>query len=83
MKKSRYIVVLALLALAFATAASAQVDRFSGYWNNVDPETRGITALEIAVTGTTVSVQAWGKCHPTDCDWGIASPAYAYAPGVG
>ncbi|MGB3943751.1 MAG: hypothetical protein WBK88_03035, partial [Methanothrix sp.] len=36
-----------------------------------------------AVTGTAVSVQAWGKLKPTDIDWGKASPAYAYAPGVG
>jgi len=83
MKKSTYIVVLALLALAFAPAASGQLDRFSGYWKNVDPDTSGVTALDIDVSGTAVSVQAWGKCHPTDCDWGKASPAYAYAPVVG
>lgn len=83
MKKSTYIVVLALLALAFAPAASGQLDRFSGYWKNVDPETSGVTALDIAVSGTAVSVQAWGKCHPTDCDWGKAAPTYAYGPGVG
>lgn len=82
MKKSRYIVVLALLALALAPGGCAQLDRFTGYWKNVDPETSGVTALDIDVTGNAVSVQAWGKCHPTDCDWGKASPTYAYAPGV-
>jgi hypothetical protein len=82
MRISAYILVFALLALAATPGASAQLDRFSGYWKNVDPNTSGVTALDIAAVGTDVSVQAWGKCHPTDCDWGYASPSYAYGPGV-
>jgi hypothetical protein len=26
-------------------------------------------------------VQAWGKCHPKDCDWGVV-PAYSFSPDV-
>jgi hypothetical protein len=28
-----------------------------------------------------MEVHVWGKCHPTDCDWG-AVEGYAYASGV-
>jgi uncharacterized protein YdeI (BOF family) len=31
--------------------------------------------------GPNVSVHAWGKCHPTPCDWGTR-PGIAYAPNV-
>ena len=42
-----------------------------GKWKNVDPDTRGLTTLDITVDGDRVKVHAWGKCHPTDCDWGV------------
>lgn len=37
--------------------------------------------MSIAVSGGTVSVHAWGKCHPTDCDWGTVN-AFAFGPDV-
>lgn len=43
--------------------------------------TAGITALNIGISGSSASVHAWGKCHPTDCDWGTVS-AYAFGPDV-
>lgn len=43
---------------------------FAGVWKNKDDLTRGITKLDIKVEGTAVSVEAWGACHPHDCDWG-------------
>jgi len=81
-KKTTYMLVLCLLAFASASGASAQLDRFSGYWKNIDPYTGGVTTLEIGVSGTDVSVHAWGSCVPTDCDWGEAYPSYAYGPSV-
>lgn len=82
MRKTIYLLVLCLLALAMASGASAQLDQFPGYWTNIDPNTSGVTTLEIGASGTGVTVQAWGKCHPTDCDWGVAYPSYAYGPSV-
>jgi len=82
MKKTTYLLILSILAMAAAPAASAQLDRFSGYWKNVDPNTDGVTTLDIGVSGTVVAIHAWGKCHPTDCDWGEANPSFAYGPGV-
>jgi hypothetical protein len=61
--------------------AVASLGEFVGGWRNSDPDTRGITRLDIRVTGSKVTVQAWGKCHPEDCDWGRVS-ATAYGPNV-
>jgi hypothetical protein len=47
----------------------------------VDANTRGITRLVVKKQGANLSVQAWGQCHPTDCDWGTVR-AYAYGPKV-
>lgn len=43
---------------------------FQGTWTNKDPNARGITKLVITQNGSEVKVHAWGKCHPSDCDWG-------------
>lgn len=42
-------------------------DDISGTWTNTDGNTNGITKL--IITGNN-SIQAFGKCSPTDCDWG-------------
>lgn len=41
----------------------------------------GDSKTGISVIGDKVKVHAWGKCHPTDCDWGTIE-ATAYAPSV-
>jgi len=64
-----------------APPASVPVTSFSGRWRNIDSHTRGITTVEIDVSGNQASVHAWGACHPTDCDWGRVQ-ASLYAPGV-
>jgi len=43
---------------------------FAGTWVNNDPNTPSLTRLIITQDGNGVSVHAFGKCHPTDCDWG-------------
>ncbi len=70
-----------LLLLLTATSSLASMDQFAGYWTNVDPNTGGITNLDIAVTGTSAQVHGWGKCHPTDCDWGTVT-AYPFTSDV-
>lgn len=54
---------------------------YSGTWKNVDSETRGLTTLNVRTAGNSVWVHAWGRCHPSDCDWGEVS-ATAFSPGV-
>jgi hypothetical protein len=53
----------------------------SGTWKNLDEGTRGLTMLGIRVVDKAVFVHAWGKCQPTDCDWGEV-PAVPYARDV-
>ena len=43
-------------------------ERYWGTWVNEDPDTGGITRIEIAPW----TVHMWGSCEPTDCDWGEA-----------
>jgi hypothetical protein len=43
---------------------------FLGSWKNMDEKTRGITRIAIRNEGKALLLQVWGRCHPTDCDWG-------------
>lgn len=43
----------------------------AGDWNNIDNNTSGVTRLSISEAEGGWTVHAWGKCHPSDCDWGI------------
>jgi hypothetical protein len=57
---------------------------FAGNWTNPTAVPHGtgstgqllssgfIPALVIGVSGDAVLVRAWGRCEPTDCDWGTA-----------
>jgi hypothetical protein len=55
------------------------LDRFVGTWNATG---RGLTKMQISVSGKQVRLHAFGSCHPQDCDWGEVD-AQAYAPSVG
>ena len=44
--------------------------KFIGNWSNENPNTRGITKVQIFKSNGKVYVHIWGKCHPADCDWG-------------
>ncbi len=43
---------------------------FLGEWVNKDADTRGITRASLKMANTGMMVQMWGKCHPSDCNWG-------------
>ena len=58
-------------AVSTRNARSAVADPFEGSWVNVDKNTRGVTKAEIRAVGGHLVVQLWGRCHPTDCDWGM------------
>lgn len=70
------------LALTLAAALpAASPGRYPGTWDNADSQTRGVTRLVVAGTGTDLKLQVFGKCHPTDCDWGVVD-AVAHSSGV-
>jgi hypothetical protein len=78
MRKSAFASALVLILVIFAAAANAQKARFVGSFVTEDPDTRGITRLTLFDDDT---VNVWGRCHPTDCDWGPET-AVAYASSV-
>jgi hypothetical protein len=69
------IVCLFSFLLLFCAAMPAQGQRpasagLVGEWCNKDFATRGNTRLHVRFDGTKLMVQMWGRCHPTECDWG-------------
>jgi len=81
MKKIAMGIVVGLLFMGIVSTASAQIAQFAGNWVNTNSNTGGVTVLKITISGTNVMVHAWGKCHPTDCDWGNVQ-GFAYGPNV-
>lgn len=63
----------------FASSALAALSDFAGDWKNVNSATRSLTRLHLTVSGPHVTVRAWGRCHPQDCDWGTQQ-AVPYSP---
>ena len=61
-----------LLALILASSAPqpASSDPLVGSWINHDPATGGVPQVVVRREHEDLLVHAWGKCHPTDCDWG-------------
>jgi len=52
--------------------APQDLSTYTGTWSNPAPEgLNGINHLEISASGDQLSIHAWGKCVPVDCDWGI------------
>jgi len=71
-----------VLSLQIADALCVQPPE-EGNWVNTDPNTRGITRIQLRFVcqdqilngepyppGPPWYVHLYGKCHPTDCDWG-------------
>ena len=77
----RVLFIIAAIALT-SIAASAQTSQFIGKFKNIDAATAGNTTLEITGGGSVVKVHAWGKCSPSDCDWGTV-PGYVYSGSAG
>jgi ribosomal protein L31 len=60
-----------ILAAALVNPAFAAPADFVGTWVNTNSSTRGITRVVVTSAGSgKLNVQVFGKCHPTDCDWG-------------
>ena len=87
-RSSEYIckgMVWALLFGLYLSSAErmSAVDKgyFIGNWMNVDPQTRGLKAMQIGLQDNQMLMLAWGACHPNPCTWGQARVSLL-APGV-
>lgn len=78
MRRSIFLSASVLVLVIFSAAANAQKEKFVGAFVAEDPNTRGISRLTL---GDDDRVNVWGRCHPTDCDWGTET-IFAYAPSV-
>lgn len=64
----------ASLAAALISPALAAPADFIGTWVNTNSNTSGVTRLVItSAGGNKLNIEAFGKCHPTDCKWGKTS----------
>ena len=72
-------VVLGSLTLTGCPFIRPSTDLF-GEWVNADPGTDGITRLIITDEVLLVGLHGYGKCHPTDCDWGTITTFYTGNP---
>ena len=67
------ILIGALWLLPFLHAQVNLTKSLNGEWENQDAAAPGITEIVIGENEAGgLRVHAWGKCEPTDCDWGIA-----------
>jgi hypothetical protein len=81
MRESIAALVAGFLMLLAPTGVTANLNQFTGKWENIDAKTRGLTRLEITSAGHKVKVHAYGDCEPSDCDLGEVE-GVAYAPSV-
>lgn len=52
----------------------SRASHYAGNWFNDNVNTNGITQLNISATSTNaISAQGWGRCSPTDCEWGVGT----------
>lgn len=83
-RSSRPAALLAALSLCglFPQTAQAAPADFVGTWVNSNVATNGITRVNVTRSGNgPLTVQVFGRCHPTDCDWGSA-PVLTYGASV-
>ncbi|MDC6364052.1 MULTISPECIES: hypothetical protein [Flavobacteriaceae] len=64
------IFVFASLVLFWNYENSPTDSNLEGFWTNENTEAPGITKCNIRYEDNRFYVQIWGKCRPTDCDWG-------------
>ncbi len=59
------------------TPVAPPQNSLAGTWSNSSPEAdNGLNKLEISASGNQLSIHAWGKCEPVDCDWGTQSATF-------
>lgn len=75
LKRSLPFVALSAVATAgLVTPALAYPNDFVGTWKNTDTNNPGITRLVVEKNSSgKLTIRAYGKCHPSDCDFGKTS----------
>lgn len=66
---------------SFSILNAQALSSYNGEWKNTNTGTRGLVSIKIGVSGSAVTVQPFGACSPTPCDWGVAN-ALAYSTSV-
>ena len=64
------------------TAGRADVQDFYGNWETVGSLTSDVAHVQISPAGGNhVKIRVYGRCHPIECDWGLADGrSYSDAP---
>lgn len=83
LRKLAVICAAATALIAFGAApAAANVDDFVGQWTNQNADSSGVTRVSIQRRPAGARIRVYGRCHPTDCDWGeIDAVPFAPSPG--
>lgn len=68
-----FILIFACFGALPASADDKTASPFVGEWCNKDFATGGITRVHVRQEGTKLNAHMWGRCHPTECDWGDAT----------
>lgn len=71
-----------LLGVAALPAAAADFNGLLGTWENEDAGSRGIVKVVVGGSAAGPTLQVFGACSPTPCDWGV-SAATAYSSSTG
>lgn len=58
--------------LTAGNVGGATMTEFAGTWSNENPSIGIMTHISVNQQFDKALVHAWGRCCPTDCDWGIA-----------
>lgn len=64
-----------------ATTGTLSLKNLIGKWHNCDKDTRGVVRVVLGSKGSTLTVQVFGACTPTPCDWGVVA-GIAYGESV-
>lgn len=71
--KAKFAVIMLVAAVsvfALPQAVSCQGADLAGEWVTTNQRTRGITRIVISRAESGWVAQTFGRCHPSDCDWG-------------
>lgn len=69
-------------AQALAEAkGTLSLKNLTGKWQACNRGTRGLVRVVLGTKGDTLTVQVFGACSPTPCDWGVVA-GIAYAENV-
>jgi hypothetical protein len=82
--KVKFAVLMFVAAASVIVApqiVSSQEPDLAGEWVTMNPQTRGITRIVVSRGESGWVAQTFGRCHPSDCDWGPV-PLYPLGASV-